>query len=107
MENALNPNLAPDVDGAVPVGNAKSNAEISKDYYAVATDFYLKGWGRRFHFGTRKKGQTLEESLIYNELYLADKLGLKQGETCLDIGCGVGGPMINIAKRYSASITGI
>jgi len=87
--------------------NVKSNAQISQDYYTVATDFYLNGWGRMFHFGTRKKGQTLEESQIYNETYLADMLGLKDGDKCLDIGCGVAGPMVHMAQRFKASFTGI
>ena len=107
MEDILNPNVAIDVNKAAPNENAKTNAEISKDYYSVATDFYLQGWGRMFHFGARKKGQTLEESLLYNETYLADRLGLKEGENCLDIGCGVAGPMMHIAAQYKANITGI
>ncbi len=93
----------------VPGANqtAKANAEISKNYYTVATDFYLQGWGRMFHFGTRKKGQSLEESLIYNEVYLGEKLQLKEEEQCLDVGCGVAGPMVHLAERFKANFTGI
>jgi sterol 24-C-methyltransferase len=55
----------------------------------------------------RKNGQSLKHSLVQHETHLADKLQLRVGEQCLDLGCGVGGPMINIAKRTGASITGI
>ena len=60
-----------------------------------------------FHFGVRKKGESLEDSLLRHEMFLADKLKLKKGEKCLDIGCGVGGPMINIARHSGSAVTGI
>ncbi len=85
----------------------KDAAPLSIEYYSLVTDFYLHGWGRMFHFGMRKKGETLRDSLLRHEMFLAEKLELKWSENCLDIGCGVGGPMINIAKKTGASITGI
>lgn len=85
----------------------EDNASLSAEYYSLATDFYLHGWGRLFHFGVRKEGESHQESLLGYETYLADKLDLKEGEKCLDLGCGVGGPMINIIKHTNASITGI
>ncbi len=80
---------------------------LNQEFYALVTDFYLHGWGRSFHFGVRKKGETLEDSLIRHEYYLIERLGLKKGEKCLDLGCGVAGPMINIARKYKAEIVGI
>ncbi len=85
----------------------KNAAALNIEYYSLVTDFYLHGWGRMFHFGMRKKGETLEQSLINHEMFLADKLQLKAGEKCLDIGCGVAGPMINMVRQANASVTGI
>src|SRR5207237_1356027 len=39
--------------------------------------------------------------------HLALRLGLKAGQSVLDVGCGVGGPMRNIARFSGAGITGI
>ena len=90
-----------------PVVKAKEAATLSEEYYTLATDFYLQGWGRLFHFGVRRKTESLKSSQIRYEGYLAEKLKLKAGEQCLDLGCGVGGPMINMVKRTKAVITGI
>lgn len=34
------------------------------EYYDVATDFYLYGWGNSFHFATRFAGESLEDSIV-------------------------------------------
>ncbi len=34
------------------------------EYYDVATDFYLYGWGHSFHFATRFAGESLEDSIV-------------------------------------------
>lgn len=82
-------------------------AEINKDFYNLVTDFYLHAWGKMFHFGVRYKGDSFEEALKQHEIYLADKLELNATDKCLDIGCGVGGPMMNLAAYSKAEITGI
>ncbi|MES2621188.1 MAG: class I SAM-dependent methyltransferase, partial [Bacteroidota bacterium] len=85
----------------------QDEAVINKEYYTLVTDFYLNGWGKLFHFGVRKKGESLQDSLLRHEVFLADKIRLAQGEKCLDLGCGVGGPMMNMAGRTGSYITGI
>ena len=34
------------------------------EYYDLATDFYLYGWGSSFHFATRFLGESLEDSIV-------------------------------------------
>ncbi len=85
----------------------KNASKLTHEYYSLVTDFYLNAWGRMFHFGVRKKGQSFQDSLVQHEFFLADKLQLREGEKCLDIGCGVGGTMLNFARKTKAHITGI
>lgn len=95
-------------NGIDDISNRLKNASrLSREYYSLVTDFYLNAWGTMFHFGVRKKGQRFRDSLVQHEWFLAGKLQLREGEKCLDIGCGVGGPMLNIAGKTKASITGI
>lgn len=80
---------------------------IANDYYTLATDFYEYGWGDCFHFAPRVRGETVRESLLRYEHTLALRLGLHGRMRVLDVGCGVGGPMRNLARLTGATITGL
>jgi sterol 24-C-methyltransferase len=77
------------------------------DYYDLITDFYEYGWGQSFHFAPRKKGESFKHSLIRHEHYLAEQLELHAGSEVLDLGCGVGGPLREIARLTGAQIIGL
>ena len=76
-------------------------------YYDAVTAFYEFGWGKAFHFSPRRPGESLRTSQRRQEEQIARHLGLKPGMEVADIGCGVGGPLITIARATGASITGI
>ncbi|KAG6478497.1 cycloartenol-C-24-methyltransferase 1-like isoform X2 [Zingiber officinale] len=76
-------------------------------YYDLVTSFYEFGWGESFHFASRWKGESLRESIKRHEHFLALQLALKPGMKVLDVGCGIGGPLREIARFSSASITGL
>lgn len=77
------------------------------NFYDLVTDFYEYGWGQSFHFAPRWKGESFNESLARSEHFLAAQLQLKPGMQCLDIGCGVGGPMRSIARFSGAKVMGV
>jgi sterol 24-C-methyltransferase len=81
--------------------------EITNEYYDIATQFYERAWGQSFHFAPRWRGESLRESLLRHEYWLALQLGLEPGMRVLDVGCGVGGPMRNIARFSGANVIGI
>jgi len=81
--------------------------EVVNKYYDLATDFYEFGWGHSFHFAPRHRWESLESSIERHELWLANRLGLTEGSTAIDIGCGVGGPLRNIATFSGAKIVGL
>jgi sterol 24-C-methyltransferase len=85
----------------------KNYTTMVNNFYDLVTDFYEYGWGESFHFANRFKGESFRESILRTEHYLALKLQLKPGMKVLDIGCGVGGPLRNIARFSGASITGL
>eukprot|EP00878_Enallax_costatus_P007298 GHUV01007644.1.p1 GENE.GHUV01007644.1~~GHUV01007644.1.p1 ORF type:complete len:214 (+),score=13.11 GHUV01007644.1:124-765(+) len=85
----------------------KQYADMVNKYYDLATSFYEYGWGTSFHFAHRLKHESHTESIRRHEHYLALRLGLKPGDKCLDIGCGIGGPLREIALFSGAHITGL
>jgi len=90
------------------VAERKAKAQdMTNAYYDIATDFYEYGWGQSFHFASRYEGEAFKASLARHEHYLALKLQLKEGEKCIDIGCGVGGPLREIARFSRAHVTGL
>ncbi len=76
-------------------------------YYDLVTDFYEFGWGQSFHFAPRRRGESFKASLMRHQHFLAERLALKPGMQVLDVGCGVGGPMGNLARHSGASFVGI
>ncbi|KAL0464450.1 UNVERIFIED_CONTAM: Cycloartenol-C-24-methyltransferase [Sesamum latifolium] len=86
----------------------KSNyTDMVNKYYDLVTSFYEYGWGESFHFAPRWKGESLKESIKRHEHFLALQLALKPGQKVLDVGCGIGGPLREIARFSSTSVTGL
>ena len=81
--------------------------ELVNHYYDLVTNFYEFGWGQSFHFASRRRGESFKASLLRHQHFLADRLSLKPGMQVLDVGCGVGGPMINLARYSGAAFVGI
>jgi sterol 24-C-methyltransferase len=63
--------------------------------------------GESFHFAHQLHGETLREAIKRHEHYLALKLGIGKGSKVLDVGCGVGGPLREIAMFSGATVTGL
>jgi sterol 24-C-methyltransferase len=88
-------------------GRNTSYTTLVNAYYELATLFYEWGWGQCFHFAYQLPGETFKFAIARHEYYLAGRLGLKAGDKVLDCGCGIGGPMRNIARFTNAIVTGV
>lgn len=86
---------------------ARKSKEFTDLYYDLVTDFYEYGWGRSFHFAPRVPGESFKESLVRHEHFLAEALELNPGMVVADFGCGVGGPLLEIARFSGAKIVGV
>lgn len=81
--------------------------KLVNSYYDLATRFYVFGWGRSFHFAPLLPGRSLQASILEYEHRVGRDLGLGENSATLDIGCGIGGPMLNLAREFGARITGL
>ncbi|TKV99423.1 hypothetical protein SEVIR_8G042500v4 [Setaria viridis] len=86
----------------------KSNySDLVNKYYDLVTGFAEYRWGQSLHFAPRWHGETRLESIKRFEHFIALQLGLKKGMKVLDVGCGIGGPLREIARFSSTQITGL
>lgn len=81
--------------------------DFENTYYDLVTDFFEYGWGQSFHFAPRGHNESFAASLARHEHYIAHRLVLGPGMTVVDLGCGVGGPLIEIARFSGARIVGV
>lgn len=88
-------------------GRDSAYSTLVNAYYELATSFYEWGWGHSFHFAYQLKGETFQQAIARHEYYLAGRLAVSSGEKLLDCGCGIGGPMRNIARFSNAHIDGV
>ncbi|MFT3923711.1 MAG: methyltransferase domain-containing protein [Myxococcales bacterium] len=84
-----------------------SYTDMVRGYYDLVTDIYERGWGESFHFAPRYRGEPFEASIKRHQHYVALRLGLGAGQRALDVGCGVGGPMREMARFSGASVVGV
>ena len=99
------------VYGSDEAGNLEQRKTAYKDltnkYYDLVTDFYEYGWGDSFHFAPRAPNESFPDSLARHQRYLAQRLALRPGMRVVDLGCGVGGPLREIARVSGAVIVGV
>lgn len=93
--------------GGSAEGRKSRYTEMVRGYYDLATDIYERGWGDSFHFAPRFRGEPFEVSIRRHQHYIALRLGLGSRQSALDVGCGVGGPMREIARFSGAHVTGV
>ena len=97
--------------GGDETGNLKQRKtgyrRLTNQYYDLVTDFYEYGWGKSFHFAPRAPNESFPASLARHEHYLAHRLALRPGMRVADLGCGVGGPLREIARFSGATIFGV
>lgn len=91
----------------LPSTCSAANTAALLSYYNLATDIYEFGWGQSFHFCRFSVGEPFYQAIARHEHYLAHQIGIKEGMTVLDVGCGVGGPAREIAKFTGANIVGL
>jgi tocopherol O-methyltransferase len=79
-----------------------------RDHYDRLSPVYQEMWGNHIHHGYwidgRETKERAQEQLVE---VLAQRVGISPRARILDVGCGIGGSAISLARRYKARVTGI
>lgn len=82
-------------------------------HYDFTTAFYRLLWGRHIHHGLWEPdhGPAIGESPLAAQIHLINTLATKAsigaGQRVLDVGCGMGGSSIHLARERHCDVTGI
>lgn len=81
-----------------------------RSHYQLGTLFYWLLWGSHIHHGLWRDGHSQESTLAAQcQLTdtLADMANVSSGDSVIDIGCGMGGSSIRLAKLRGCDVTGV
>ena len=81
-----------------------------RSHYDLATPFYRILWGPHIHHGLWDEGDTARsprDAQVQLTETLADVGRVGAGDRVLDVGCGMGGSAIHLAKSRGCRVTGV
>ncbi|KAG8368051.1 hypothetical protein BUALT_Bualt15G0005200 [Buddleja alternifolia] len=98
------------------IGSAEQKGKV-QDYYEQYQSFFRRpteietagkwAWGKSFHLSPSIPGKSDRDATRLHEEMAVDLLNVKPGDKILDAGCGIGGPMREIAAHSCANVVGI
>ena len=92
-----------------PLHTKRRDKEAISHHYDVGNDFYelVLGPSMVYSCAYWEKDGTLEDAQRDKLDLVCRKLGLKEGDRLLDVGCGWGSMAIHAAREYGAQVTGV
>lgn len=112
--NGLTPPPARPASELTPKGSRHSrerDARAVRHHYDVSNEFFELFLGPTMTYScgvwARSGATTLEEAQEAKHELVCAKLGLREGERVLDVGCGWGGFALHAAARHGVHVTGI
>ncbi|MFF9865045.1 class I SAM-dependent methyltransferase [Streptomyces sp. NPDC013953] len=92
-----------------PLHTRRRDKEAIRHHYDVGNDFYALFLGPSMVYSCAywSEGGTLEEAQRDKLDLVCRKLGLKEGDRLLDVGCGWGSMALHAAREYGARVVGV
>jgi tocopherol O-methyltransferase len=83
------------------------SVEAVRDHYDRLSVFYRALWGDHIHHGYWEDGESTARAQVKLVERLAARARIPRGSHVLDVGCGVGGPAIWLARNLQCSVLGL
>ncbi|WP_299540275.1 cyclopropane-fatty-acyl-phospholipid synthase family protein [uncultured Streptomyces sp.] len=92
-----------------PLHTKRRDKEAISHHYDVGNDFYelVLGPSMVYSCAYWEDGGTLEDAQRDKLDLVCRKLGLKEGDRLLDVGCGWGSMALHAARNYGVTVTGV
>ncbi len=81
--------------------------DVIRGHYDLSTLFYRLLWGKHIHHGLWSGSESCRLAQVQLTETLADLAAIQGGEELLDVGCGMGGSSIHLAKTRNCRSTGV
>ncbi|MFO0912386.1 MAG: class I SAM-dependent methyltransferase [Pirellulales bacterium] len=78
---------------------AAVDQNVIRYHYDLSTVFYRLMWGRHIHHGLWEADESPEVAQLQLTQMLAAKAGIRAGDRVADVGCGMGGSSIYLARQ--------
>lgn len=85
-------------------------AELSaaiREHYDQLSPLYRALWGEHIHHGFWEDGESSPRAQLKLVERLAERARVSCGSRVLDVGCGVGGPAVWLARELDCRVTGL
>lgn len=91
---------------SVAVSDGTAVEEI-RDHYDTLSPYYRTLWGEHIHHGFWRGDESAAEAQENLIQELASRARVVEGDRILDVGCGLGGSSMFLAREYGAMVKGI
>ncbi|MBA2750511.1 MAG: methyltransferase domain-containing protein [Tatlockia sp.] len=82
-----------------------------QQFYDDSSSLWEQIWGEHMHHGYYGAEGKIKKDRRQAQIDLIEELlqwsGIQQAENILDVGCGIGGSSLYLAKKFNAKVTGI
>ena len=89
--------------------NLSRASQVVQQHYDIGNDLFAAMLDKRLNYSCAywKKARNLDEAQEHKLELICRKIGLKEGMTILDLGCGWGSFAKYAAEKYNAHVTGL
>ena len=81
--------------------------DVIRQHYNISTIFYRILWGQHIHHGLWSGNESPKIAARQLTEQLIREANVREGDRVVDIGCGMGGSSIHLAKHHQCSVTGV